>query len=432
MFCSSSLFETPQVIGENTDAISNKLAIFESDSFKNVDMKLASAHLGLFVGKHSTWSTKGICWRLYAPRATNMQREPQALANPFGHGSIALLGREISATEALERLQQGKPIRVQRLRLVAVLPKMRTLEALAMNRVPLASKAILQSVKFDDNPPVNYVKGSEFRFGLPTTLSSFAELKLFSSIYNKDVPIPPPLPGDTPAMLREKTIAENISAIKTRSIESGMHFHANESSVFRRFVSAFGQKMVFFTPMLLVGVVGLTSSTYVMDSIGWGTIPLVPTDNAAEVAGLPEVGSDMADPVLAAAEETAEKAEAALFKFMRACGSVEVAIMAAAAISVVRSAQQVLSGPSGFQICSYTAFKKLARGEPIVLQERIIKSFDIPFSVSYSWFKNYRPADLCSSAEELAIIAGIYLNDFQNVVQDGQSGGTPGEENKQE
>ena len=417
--CSSALPETPQTVDINGDEDSKKLAILECDTFKNVDVKDASEYLALFVGRCCGWNKKGIAWRLYAPRISHIHGQPGIVGNPFGLGTFTVLGREISSTEALHRLEQGKTIRVQRMRVAAFLPTLQSLENIIETTSPLAASLLGGSTAALPNTPGNYIDGCETRFGLPTSLSSFAELKLFSLIYNQSINFPPPSPDDSPSVLKQKQIAETIRALKTRSLESGMYFYTYEGSILRRFIYDLGRKLMFWTPVFLVGLVGLTSSTSVMSFVGLETIPLFSIEDATQLASLPEPAIDVNvyDPVQTGAEIGAATVREVL-DYMKINGSVHVAFAAAIATSVARSFSQIIYNPSGYQICSYSAFKKVARGERMVLQERVLRNLRIPFGISLHWFVTYRPAEFCSSLEDLTVAADLYLSTSKQVLDE--------------
>ncbi len=90
------------------------------------------------------------------------------------------------------------------------------------------------------------------------------------------------------------------------------------------------------------------------------------------------------------------------------------AVGAAAVISLAKSVNKALFMMNGYQICPYNAFRRLARAQAIVLQERTIHSFNVPFTLSITWFTNYRPGDSCSSRQDLETFSEIYLSKPNN------------------
>ena len=84
--------------GKGEDEPSESLedvALLSHPYFASTSEEEAAHHLGLFVGRASTWRTRGLPWRMYKP-------------GTWG------LGREVSATEALSRLTNGEPVDLQR------------------------------------------------------------------------------------------------------------------------------------------------------------------------------------------------------------------------------------------------------------------------------------------------------------------------------
>ena len=70
--------------------------------------------------------------------------------------------------------------------------------------------------------------GWEVPFGLPTTVSSPAELKLFSAIYNSDVALPSPVADDAGSdgsavsrVAEQCEIADHIKSLMNRDLDSG-------------------------------------------------------------------------------------------------------------------------------------------------------------------------------------------------------------------
>ena len=71
--------------------------------------------------------------------------------------------------------------------------------------------------------------GWEVPFGLPTTVSSPAELKLFSAIYNSDVALPSPAADDagsggsavSSSVAEQCEIADHIKSLMNRDLDSG-------------------------------------------------------------------------------------------------------------------------------------------------------------------------------------------------------------------
>ena len=306
-------------------------------------------------------------------------------------------GREISATEALTRLQAGKPVLVQRMRSITLTPDMKKVEALVLK----------ESIDFVDafeentsNQPQteNYTRGWQRRFGLPETLNSFAELKLLSCIYNEDVPIPPPSPKDNATVVEQNQIMERLKSLMTRTMESGIHFYTHEDRFFRRFLYRLSRTLMFWTPVLCVGIVWTTGSEYAMGHFGAETISMFPS--ATEIA--PDISE------VDTAEEVASAFENLILNFIRAMGSVPASIAASVGISIVQSAQQARSTSLGFQLCSYSALKRLSCGRPIVLQEKELNSINVPLFASVTWFNYYRPGDFCSSLKDLDSFCKIF------------------------
>lgn len=85
--------------------------LLEHPFFASVSLPEAAEHLGLFIGRSSEWRKKGLPWRLYRP-------------------SIWGVGREISAIEALNLLSENQPVRLQRRRVVTVVPDLKALDTL--------------------------------------------------------------------------------------------------------------------------------------------------------------------------------------------------------------------------------------------------------------------------------------------------------------
>ena len=401
-----------------------------------MDIERAREHLSLFVGKHSKWRQKGLPYRVYAPYRTNrLPSNYGHLLYAFGHGSTSSNGREISVTEALQRLQQGKPVRMQRMRLFRLLPDVTTIEQLALALVPPKARGLNKLVKRPQSGGTPYVQGWERRFGLPSTINSFAELKLFSHIYNQDLVLPPPLPTDSPTVLEQRGIVKGIGSLMTRTLDSGMYFYTYETRLAKRFVYHMMRKMMFWTPVAVTTIVFLASSPAFMGSVcGVEALPFLPwsgveestvaassaaidldalppdvQDAAAALKATHEILTNVETAIDPALRDSVKDLETSLLDTARDMGSLAVSLTAATTISFCRSAWQALFTHLGYQICSYEAFKLLARGKKIMLQERIMHSFRVPFTFSVTWFTDYRPGDSCSSAQELHDFCKLYL-----------------------
>jgi len=179
-----------------------------------------SHYLGLFVGRHSEWRAQGLPWKLYKP----------------WRGGI---GRQISKMEALERLKNNQPVKFQRCRLLTVIPDLKTLELLALPHIARLVRTARAA------PVTSYTEAVEIRSGLPTMIHSLAELKLFTAIYTEQMRIAKPSADNNGSGFGDKNsqiiieqieIANNISDLMSRRLESGLEFFTNETNVVYRFV----------------------------------------------------------------------------------------------------------------------------------------------------------------------------------------------------
>lgn len=152
----------------------NPSLLLSHPDFQNVSPTEASFHLGLFIGRSSAWTARGLPWRVYMP------------------GMGLRTRREVGMLEALHRLEQGLPVLLQPLRCVTMAPDIQHLEkfmAAAVSRGMLggAGKTAESLTKSGTLKSIK-VEGMELRNGRSVELHSLAELKLFSAIYNDLLP----------------------------------------------------------------------------------------------------------------------------------------------------------------------------------------------------------------------------------------------------
>lgn len=395
--------------------------------FASATVAEASEHLGIFVGSDSEWRSRGLPWRLYAP---SFPRD-----------------YEISSLAALRRLEVGKPVRFQRQRIVTVTPDIKALEGLATGLAAPGLSRLAGSAKKVDSQVKADPTGIELRYGLPTTLNSLAELKLFSAIYNLEVALPDPqLHSETGSGSESSSssstsateealhldTATKISQLMNRSLESGLEMYSVEDRVHVQFWWYFQRLAGFYLPLSLALLTPALASDAVMASLGLcEALPIAPFFGSADAtlaslsAGdlslgvsidLESVGESLKSGVKGAAGTVAGTvtgsssgaAEIDLNATMRSLNplaySSGVATVAGLGVSVARAATKAIFNrtPLGFQVTAYEAFNRVTRGEPIVLQQMTMNTFRVPFITSLSYFSVYRPGDIIENVDDLA------------------------------
>lgn len=376
----------------------------------------ARSHLGFFVGKNSEWQRNGIPWRVYRP------------------GVWFKLGSEVGGMEALQRLKEGQPVCLQRMRVVTLTPDFNALEGLATS---LAAPALRGLVKASKETPLSAASphGMEVRTGQPTTIRSFAELKLFSAIYNEDVTLPDRLSTqqevDEGRSQEEAhsdvqlSVARLLSSLNTRRLESGLQVFSEETRTSRRFLWHFHRQSLFFIPLALLVVCPALSSTYLSDLLQLQAMPLWPgwpdtTEHAleslnagaqllrdgVESAVHPSTPARLADTIWQSGKFVSDWV--AQGKFLEY--SVGVGTVAGTSAGLLRSLWLSVFDvtPLGYAVTSYEAFNRVVRGDPIILQEMTLHTLRVPFVTTISWFTLHRPGDRISSPKDLEDFCDMY------------------------
>jgi len=350
------------------------LELLSHREFAETTQVEGSQCLGLFVGRYSEWRVQGLPWKLYKPR----------------WGGI---GREISKMEAIERISNNQPVKFQRCRLLTVIPDLKTLEQFAIPHIARLVRTARAA------PVTTYTEAVEIHSGLPTMIHSLAELKLFTSIYNEQVRLPKPLADNNGNGFGDKNsriineqieIANNISDLMSRRLESGLEFFTNETNVFYRFAYHFRRQTLFWAPISLVAAWVLASSS-LMDLVGlesWFFLPELP-DNLPQLLRSSVVTEP---PDIPFTESSLGICTAAMSVYIPS-----------------RSLWLALVTPLGFRLTAYDAFLRISRRQPTVIQEVRLSTLTVPFITTFSWFTNYRPADTINSPDELAIYHRLQL-----------------------
>ena len=372
-----------------------KLPLTTHAFFAGTTVTEASEHLGLFVGSGSAWRSRGLPWRLYKPGG--------------------LFSAEISALEALKRLADREPVRFQRQRVVTVTPDIKALEGIATGlAAPGLSRLAGATKKAGDVAVKADPTGIELKYGLPTTLRSLSELKLFSAIYNTEVAIPSPSECGNAAEAQHLRSAHMISEVMNRALESGVEMYSVEERSSVQFVWYLQRLAGFWLPIALAVLTPLLASDAAMATLGLDALPIAPfvgsTDETLEslkgaasaaaavdlrsvidpamlgesiksgVQGVTgsvggSVGGGVSGAILggggAAVDHVAVEGAARLTSLHPLHYSSGVAAAAGGAWAVLRAASKTIfnATPLGFQLTAYAAFMRLARGEPIVLQQ---------------------------------------------------------------
>jgi len=348
------------------------------NDFIHTSREEASQHLGLFVGKYSDWRMQGLPWKLYKP--------------------WYLIQREIGRMEALERLWNNQSVRFQQMRVVTVTPHLNELEMLAPSGVAPQGKNA-QSSQVPANP-----KGWEIRKGNPTTINSFAELKLFTTIYVEALKLPrltisrgnreeSKNNNKEPIINEQIMIANQISDLTKRKLESGLDFFSDENMVSRRFFYYLRRQVSFWGPLSLVAAYALASSS-VMNLAGMEPYFFLPPDLSQEFSNfflqVPKVDDKLPD--VRIIDSSAGICASALSVFVP-----------------IRSLWLSLTTSLGFQLTAYETFCRIARGEPTVFQEVQMHTLRVPFLTTLSWFTKYRPGDKITNSEELTRFHSMHL-----------------------
>lgn len=353
--------------------------------FIDTSKEEGSQYLGLFVGRNSDWRLRGLPWKLYKPWYWGV-------------------GLEISKMDALERLSNNQPVKFQRMRVVTVTPDLKALESLALPGVAkLVSTAKTAQVAADP-------EGLEIRNGIPTTIRSLAELKLFAAIYVEEMKLPENIAiangfGDHNSKIvnEQIQIANNISDLMSRKLESGLDFFTDETNILRRFAYHIKRQTLFWAPLCLVTAYAL-SSTSLMRTAGVDPYFFLPPALLQEVSSnLPEfmrVNVDGEVPDVTLRESS-----------LGICGGVLSAYVPS------RSFFLSLLTPLGFRLTAYEAFCRIARREPTVFQEVKMHTMRVPFFTTLSWFTNYRPGDIIDSPQELEKFHRMQLMDVKQLTQ---------------
>jgi len=355
--------------------------------FAETTEKEGSHYLGLFVGRYSEWRAQGLPWKLYKPW-------------------LGGIGPEIGKMEAIERIAKNQPVKFQRCRVLTVIPDLKTLELLALphiGRLVRTAKAA---------PVTTYTESVEVRSGLPTMIHSLAELKLFTAIYSEQIRLPEPSAdnngngfGDANSRIinEQIQIANNISDLMSRRLESGLEFFASETNVFYRFAYHFQRQTIFYAPVSLFAA-WVLSSAALMNLVGveaWYFLPEL-SDN------MPEFIAVLTGPDVSHTESS--------LGFCTAAMSIYVP---------TRSLWLALLTPLGFRLTAYDAFLRISRREPTVFQEVKLSKLTVPFITTISWFTNYRPGDTIDNAEKLAIYHRLHLMKLGSANEAGLSDSTP-------
>eukprot|EP00467_Chlorarachnion_reptans_P015572 CAMPEP_0114499650 /NCGR_PEP_ID=MMETSP0109-20121206/7535_1 /TAXON_ID=29199 /ORGANISM="Chlorarachnion reptans, Strain CCCM449" /LENGTH=397 /DNA_ID=CAMNT_0001677241 /DNA_START=60 /DNA_END=1250 /DNA_ORIENTATION=+ len=357
-------------------------------SFANTSADEAGRHLGLFVSEKSEWRARGLPWRIFRPTLL-----------PFGGQ-----GKEISTLEAVERLSKGQPVQLQRCRAVTVTPDFKALEGLATTLAMPSLRGLTQRAK--ETTIVADPTGIELPHGRRTTLSSFAELKLFSSIYNKEVPLPSSVASEGVEKEDEENgekalrIAHLISRLMNRDHASGLEMFSVEDSPAMRFFWHFKRHVVFWLPAALIVVTPALASETVMSVFGLEAMQMFPFKSASSLAQcvkeLPAVLKDTAKSGMSSGGDRSGGAGVlgdSLFEY-----SVSVAGLIGIGGAGLRGLWKTAfdSTPMGYSITAYDAFLRITRGEPVVLQQMMMHTFRVPFITTISYFCPYRPGDVIS------------------------------------
>jgi len=336
-----------------------------------------SDYLGLFVGQYSVWRARGLPWKLY---------------KPWNWG----IGQEIGEMEALERLSNNEPVRFQRMRVVTVTPDLKALEQLAVPAVARLGK-VAEKSKVAADP-----QGWEIRNGIPTTIHSLAELKLFTSIYIEELKLPQQVINQgnkdnkfNKIINEQITIANQISDLTKRKLESGLEFFTNEDKVSRRFLYYLQRQVSFWGPLGLVAAYALASPS-VMNIVGIEPYFFLPP---ALLQDIPSI----------VPESLEIKLDSEIKEIPMVESSAGICAAALATLVPIRSLWLSLTTPLGFRLTAYEAFCRIARGEPTVFQEVKMHTLRVPFLTTLSWFTNYRPGNKITSTEELVRFHRMHL-----------------------
>jgi len=360
-------------------------------NFANTTTEEAGRHLGLFASDCSEWRARGLPWRLYRPGVF------------FG-------GRcEISTLEALDRLSNNQPVRFQRCRIVTVTPDMKALEGLATTIAAPALRGISRASQQTKDIVKADPTGFELSHGQPTTLCSLAELKLFSCIYNLEVELPSTDSGQDQGS-ETLRIAHLISKLMNRELASGLETFSVENSLAKRFLWYFQRDLAFWLPAALILVTPTLASETVMTAFGLEAMKMFPFSTFASlsqyVQTLPAVIEETVNSGLQGSSgvSTADLAG-------RLCSySVNIAGLFGMGMASLRALWKTIfdATPMGYKITAYDAFLRIARGEPVVLQQMAMHTFRVPFITTISFFTPYRPGDVVSNLEDLAAFANIH------------------------
>lgn len=256
----------------------------------------------------------------------------------------------------------------------------------------------------------------ETSFGLPTTLSSLAELKLFSAIVNDSVKLPDG--NDT-----ELLVAKHISELMNREMSSGLDFFSCETHWHRRFVYHFKRKFLFWAPVGGAAVLAMSSNA-AMGQLGLEALSLFPGANmetatlamesaqktAASLTSSSAVPASTSVDTTSFVKEVDKLTKESFFET-----AIGVSTIGTATIAALTSVWSASFTPLGFRLSAYAAFLSLTQGIPIVLQEVVMHTIRVPFITTLSWFTNYRPGEKCENLEQLRRFHQVYLFDAQRM-----------------
>lgn len=319
---------------------------------KELTMKEAREHLSRFVGKNSEWRAKGMPWRIY---------------------SVGSSKREIGVLHAMNRLKMKKPILLQRMRVVTVVPDMKLIEQLATNvAAPAALRGVVSGVsKASKSSNVNIPtqSGMEVKYGLPTKIRSLRELAALSAIYNEDVELSSEWTESQDEDVRRAVeAAEHISTLMTRNLESGIDFFTEENRIERRFLYFFRREMYFWLPGSLLTITPMLSSkTFTNNVLGIDAVPFLPEFSSSSPKAIsPVVAEDLATQVMIDMSNTASES---LCQIGALGSGLTFALIAASSRSMWLASFTEL----GFRLSAHAAFLRVIRGESIVVQEMMVR-----------------------------------------------------------
>ncbi len=354
-------------------------------------------HLSRFVGKNSEWRAKGMPWRIYSAGSSK---------------------QEIGVLHAMNRLKMNKPVMFQRMRVITVVPDLKLIEQLATNvAAPTALRGVVSGVsKASKSVSTNIPNqsGLEVKYGLPTKIRSLRELEALSAIYNEDVKLSSEwIESEEEDVKRAVEAAGHISSLMTRNLESGIDFFTEETRLERRFVYFLRRESYFWIPLSLLTVTPLLSSSTVMSNLfALESIPLLPkflfsssSPSSSSFSNISQLSDPTADDVTARILSDVSNTASESLCYLGSLGNgLAFAFIAASTRSIWLASFTEL----GFRLSAYSAFLRVIRGEPIVVQEMMMHTLRVPFITTISWFSNFRPGDRCRNLVDLRRIREIY------------------------